>query len=165
MLSKDLISCKNHKDNNEMRKFLLMIFSACLLTQAHAFPCYITMMKDNCWTAYDVNVDLIDVATEQVIASMSIPKGKSWDRKEIVCQPKQVVKLKAKFSPDIWVKDKGREYVGKRFWSFPEQINQGDAAWNMVLCFSRDIQDVPLPPDVSGQCACDAKDIPPIAPR
>jgi len=148
-----------------MRKFLLMISGVCLLTQAHAFPCYITMMKDNCWASYDVTLDLIDVATEQVVASMSIPKGKSWARKEIVCQPKQVVKLKATFSPEIWAKDKGKAYFGKRFWSFPEQINKGDGAWNMVLCFARDLDGVPLPPDVSGQCTCEAKDIPPIAPR
>ena len=148
-----------------MRKLLIMLFSVFLFTQAHGFQCYITMIKDSCWSSYDVNVDLIDVATEKVLASMTMPKGKSWDRKEIVCQPKQMVKLKATFSPAFWEKDAGKVYYGKRFWSFPEEIKKDDKAWNMVICYANDIDGVPLPPDVSGQCVCEKKDIPVIVPH
>ena len=148
-----------------MRRFFTMLSGVCLLTQAHAFPCYITMIKDTCWSGYDVNVDVIDVATEKVLVTMNMPKGKSWDRKEIVCEPKQTVSLQATFSPTIWAKDEGKKYNGKRFWSFPEEIKKNESAWNMVICYARDIQGVPTPPDASGACACDKQGIPVIQPH
>ena len=148
-----------------MKKLLMLLFGVCFLTQAHAFPCYITMVKDSCWSKYNVNVDVVDVFTNKVMASMSIPEGKSWDRKEIVCQPKQTVFLKAAYSPSFWAKDAGRIYYGKRNLSFPEEIKKGDAAWNMTFCFASDFQEVSLPPDSSGQCICDVKGIPVIEPR
>ncbi len=148
-----------------MRRLFMMLSGVCLLSQAYAFPCYITMVKDSCWSSYNVSVDVIDVATEKVLATMSMPNGKSWDRKEIVCQPKQTVNLQATFSPAFWTKDAGKKYYGKRLWSFPEEIKKGDSAWNMTICYSSDLQGVPFPPDASGQCTCVTKDIPAIEPR
>lgn len=148
-----------------MRRLMVMFSGVCLFIQVHAFPCYITMVKDNCWLNYNVNVDIVDVSTEKVVATMTIPEGKPWDRKEIACQPKQTVKLKATYSPAFWAKEAGKFYYGKREWSFPEEIKKGDAAWNMILCFASDIEEVSLPPEVSGPCVCDMKDIPAIEPR
>lgn len=147
-----------------MRRILMMLSGVCFLTQVQAFPCYITMVKDSCWLKYNVTVDIVDVVTDKVVATMSMPEGKSWDRKKMVCQPKQTVSLRATYSPAFWSKDADKIYSGKRYWSFPEEVKKGDAAWNMMLCFSRDIAEVSLPPEASGQCVCDAKGIPAIEP-
>ena len=161
----DVILCSNQKELNAMRRFLLIWAGLCCMTQADAFPCYITLIKDSCWAPYDVSMDVIDVSTEKVVATMSMPKGTSWDRKEMVCQPKQTVKLQATFNPAFWAQDQGKNYYGKRFWSFPEEIKKGDAAWNMELCFAQDFDSVPLPPGASGQCVCEKTGIPVIPKR
>ncbi len=148
-----------------MRKLLLIMFGMSLFNQLNAFPCYITMVKNTCWTDYNVNVDVIDLATNKVVAAMSMPVGKSWDRREFSCEPQQTVMLQATYSPSIWEKESGKIYYGKHEWSFPEKINKGEGAWNMTLCFSNDLQEVPLPPKASGQCVCDLKNIPKIEPR
>jgi len=148
-----------------MRRLFMVLSGVCLLTQVHAFPCYITMVKDSCWTSYSVSVDVIDVTNKKVVATMSMPNEKSWDRKEIVCQPKQTVSLIATFSPAFWEKEENKKYYGKRIWSFPEEIKKGDGAWNMTICYPKDLQGIPLPPDASGKCTCETKDIPAIKPR
>ena len=148
-----------------MYRLLMMLFGVVLLNQAHAFPCYITMVKDNCWSKYNVSVNVVDVSTQTVLATLSIPEGKSWDRKEIVCQPKQTVMLKATYSPAFWEKDEGKIYSGKRDWSFPEKIVKNESAWNMVICFASEFQEVSLPPEAAGHCLCDMKSIPAIEPR
>lgn len=148
-----------------MSRLLKILLGLCLVAQAHAFPCYITMVKSNCWANYNVNVDVVDVLTDKVIASMSMPVGTTWDRKEIVCQPQQSVQLKATFSPVIWEKDEGKIYFGKRTWSFPAEIKKGSTAWNMGICFSGDFAETSIPPDALGPCQCDMKSIPPVEPR
>lgn len=148
-----------------MRKIWMLLCGTSLLTQAHAFPCYITLVKDNCWAEYDVNVDITDVMTNKVIATLNMPKGKSWARQQLVCQPKQTVSLAAKFSPAIWDKDEGKIYNGKRFWSFPETINKGDTAWNMTICYADAFSGLPSPANVKPNCTCDVSMIPVIKPN
>lgn len=148
-----------------MRKVLMILSGVFFLTQAQAFPCYITMIKDSCWSNYNVTVDIVDLFTNKVMVTMTMPKGKSWDRKEIVCQPKQTVQLRATYTPTFWAKDAGKVHYGKRHWSFPDEVKKGDAAWNMTLCFAKDIAEASLPPESSGQCICETKGIPEIEPR
>lgn len=145
-----------------MRKLLLMMLGFCWIAQSHAYPCYITIAKDNCWSKYNVSVEAIDVTNEKVLAKMTMPKGTSWARQKIDCQGGQTVMFKATFSPVFWEEDEGKVYAGKRYWSFPEKIAQGEAALNMRVCFTTDFAEVSLPPDASGHCACDMASIPAI---
>ncbi len=148
-----------------MRKLLMMLVGMGLYAQAYAFPCYFTLVKDNCWTDYNVTVDIVDTSNKKVVASLNMPKGKSWDRKEIACQPMQTFMLQAQYTPVIWQQDAGKIYYGKRYWSFPEEIKPGESAWNMVICYADHFQGLTLPPTSSGHCVCDMKGIPAIAPR
>ena len=148
-----------------MYRLFLLLFGACLCLQVHAFPCFITLVKDNCWTDYDVDVTVINVLNEKVLATINIPKGESWVRHELVCEPKQTVMFRAVFSPVFWESDAKKVYFAKRYWSFPEKIDKGAGAWNMNICFTQHFAAVPIPPEGSGRCACDMASIPPIKPR
>jgi hypothetical protein len=136
-----------------------------LAAQAYSFPCYITIIKDNCWTNYDVTVQVDDVMVDKPITSIVIPSGEAWTRYEFSCQEKQTLQFTAAFSPVIWDKDEDRKYKSKRFWSYPEIIRQGDTAWNMTVCYPQDFAEIPMPPDVSGACTCDKKIAPPVEER
>ena len=148
-----------------MRRIIMLLLGTGVFLQAYSFPCYITLVKDNCWTEYDVNVTVINVLNEQVLTTIHIPKGESWSRKELVCEPKQTVMFKAVFSPVFWESDSKKVYFGKRYWSFPDKIVAGAGAWDMKICFSDHFAAVPLPPEGGGHCACDMTGIPPIKPR
>ncbi len=145
-----------------MSKLVMMLVGVCGLAQVHALPCYITIAKDNCWTNYNVNIDIVDTLSVKVIASMSMPEGTPWVRQEIVCQPGQTVQVKATFSPVFWESDVGKVYFGRRYWSFPQQLDAGESALSMTICYANDFAAIPLPPDASGQCACDINSIPAI---
>ena len=148
-----------------MNRLLILLLGACWCLQAHAFPCFITLVKDNCWTDYDVDVTVINVSNEKVLTTIHIPKGESWVRYELPCDPKQTVMFRAVFSPVFWESDAKKVYFGERYWSFPEKIDAGAEAWNMNICFTRHFADVPLPPKASGHCACDMASLPPIKRR
>jgi DNA-binding beta-propeller fold protein YncE len=147
-----------------MHNLLKILMMYCISMHVYALPCYITMVKDSCWTEYNLTVDVIDASNDNVIATISVPKGESWARHEMTCQPEQVVNFRAKFSPVFWTSDTDKVFSTKKIWSFPDQINAGDGAWNMTICFADYFSGVPLPPEGSGQCVCDTKNIPPIKP-
>ena len=147
------------------RRLLLSLLSVGLVSQAQAFPCYITMVKDSCWTDYDVSVNVMDVMSEKPITTILVPSGKSWERYEFSCEEKLTVQLKATFSPIIWETDQEKSYLSKNFLSFPDEIKQGQTAWNMTVCYPSQFAGVPTPPDVSAGCICDTKSTPPVAKR
>ncbi len=145
-----------------MCKLLLMLVGLCLVGQSYAYPCYITVVKDTCWLKYNVSVDAVDVSNGTLLTTLTMPKGTSWARQKIDCQGKQVVMFKSTYSPVFWEGDEGKLYAAKRYWSFPEKIEPGEAALNMRVCFSTDFAEVSLPPDASGHCGCDMTSIPEI---
>ncbi len=146
------------------RLLLSFIFLTFTFTKTYAFRCYITLVKDSCWTNYNVSVDAINVMGEKLLTSLVIPQGTSWVRNEIDCQPKETLLFKATFTPAFWEKDAGKIYYGKRYWSFPETIGPNESAWNMTVCYGSDFAAIPLPPDAAGNCACDTSTIPVIKP-
>ena len=148
-----------------MSRLIMLLLGVSVLTEAQAFPCYITMVKSTCWSSYNVNANIIDSASEKVLANINMPEGTSWGRQEIDCQPKQTVELQATFSPTIWEKEEGKVYFGKRYWSFPEEIKKDESAWNMTICYPGDFAATPYPPEASGTCPCDTTNIPVIQPR
>lgn len=148
-----------------MIKPWVVLLAAGFISEAHAFPCYITLVKDSCWTNYNVSVDVMNVLTEKHVTTIHVDQGKSWSRVEFNCDAKDTVRFKASFSPAFWESDKGKQFSAKRYWSFPEEILPKQSAWNMTLCYPGDFSAVPLPPDVSGDCRCNKDDLPAVQPR
>lgn len=148
-----------------MRRLVLVWMCVCVVLQSHAFPCFITVVKDSCWTDYTVRVDVVDFRHNNLITTLVIPASKSFKRYEFVCEPGQTVAFNATFTPSFWEKEAGKVYSSQRSWSFPETIGSGQSAWNMTLCFSGDFLEVPLPPTGSGHCVCDKAHLPKIEPR
>lgn len=131
-------------------------------SSAFSFHCFLTVMKDSCWTDYNVTVVAMDSDTNKPAATITIPKGQSWGRQEFNCQPKETLNYLATFSPVFWKQDEGKQYSGKRTWSLPEQIQKGMTAWNITVCYPEQFAEVPLPPTAGGNCTCDARNIPPV---
>lgn len=129
-----------------------------------AFPCYLTVAKDTCWTNYNVTIQAFDAQTNALLTTVMIPTDSSWRREKFTCQPSQKIRFAATFSPIIWEQDKGRVYAGTDFWSLPDEPKADELAWNIPLCFSAQFSELPLPPTATGHCRCETGTIPPIEP-
>lgn len=139
---------------------LISIFLA--ITKAYAFPCYVTVAKENCWVDYDVNVTVIDAKTRQPLSAVHIAKGDMWGRASFTCQPGETLMYSATFAPTIWDGEENNVYEALRFWSLPTAPRPKELAWEINVCFAQAFSGVPLPPQASGVCVCDFKSIPPI---
>lgn len=148
-----------------MLKFLILLFSFGLSFPTHAFNCFLTIAKDSCWLNYNVTVDMIDTKNGKTVASVVIPEGQAWTRIPFGCQPDQSFSFQAKFSPAFWNQDTDKVYPGHHYWSLPKLIKKGEAAWNLTICYPNSFSGVPLPPDASGQCLCNIKNIPAVEPQ
>lgn len=138
----------------------LMIVSA----QSFAFPCFFTLVKDSCWTDYDVKVMVMDATTNKQVIAVEVPKGKSWARQSFSCQPAQRFFYKAAFQPSFWQSEAGKSYMSLRYWSLPGAIGD-DTAWNIPVCYPAAFAEVPFPPTATGNCKCDFSTIPAIQPQ
>lgn len=146
-------------------KSLVVLLGFLCINPLWAMTCYYTLAKDNCWTNYNVSVDVIDATTNKLLVNATIPAGQQWIRESFDCQPAQKLMYKAQFSPVFWQNDVGKTYAAKDYWTLPATINPGDSAWNLSVCYPAAFSLVPLPPDATSQCACDFGSIPAIPPR
>lgn len=136
--------------------FLMILFT----TPGWSFSCFLTLVKDSCWTNYTVSMDVIDAATLKTLFTVTAPSGQSWARQEFTCTPKQVLLYVSRFSPVFWHNDEGKTYPGLRNWTLPSTVNPGERAWTIPVCFPAEFSQVPFPPDAKGNCACDFDSIP-----
>lgn len=127
-----------------------------------AFPCFITMVKDNCWKNYNVTVDVLDAQTNEILVTLDIPKGVPWSRKSFESNPKQRFMLRARFSPAFWSGEENKYYYASRYWALPEEIVGETTAWHVGACFPENFSSVPLPPDAGSNCKCDRREIPDV---
>ena len=148
-----------------MIRALLMAMGLGLSLQAHAFTCYLTLVKDSCWKNYTVHVDVIDANVDKVLTSISVPAGKVWNRIEFECQPSLKMLYAATFSPIFWESDKGKKFYAKRYWTLPDAPKPNESAWDIRVCYPERFSEVPFPPDAIGNCTCDYTDIPDVAPK
>lgn len=141
-------------------------FIACggflLASVSWAFPCYLTVAKDNCWSDYEVSIDVIDSANGANVRTVSIPKNKQWARVLMDCHTSEKFMYIAQFSPIFWASDKGKKYMAKHYWSLPDKIHPQDTAWTLSVCFADDFSLVPAPPQAVAKCVCDFSKLPPI---
>ena len=145
-----------------MFKFGMMLLSLFLFSQAYAFPCFVTVMKDKCWANYNVTVDVKDVTHDKVMSTVVVPKGKSWERASFDCQAQQELGFYAQFSPPIWEKTRTQTYGAKRYRFLPAQIAATTKAWNVSVCYPADFAGVPSPAGDLSHCGCDASVVTPI---
>lgn len=140
-------------------------FAAFILSvQAWAFPCYLTLVKDSCWTNYEVNVVMMDALNRNKLTTITVPKSKSWARQKFTCQPGQKLVYEATFKPVFWKSEVGKVYEATRFWFLPNTVGTGETAWDIPVCFPAAFSQVPFPPDAMGNCQCDFKAVPSIKP-
>jgi hypothetical protein len=152
-----------------MKGLTKLIPTALVLTigcvnQASAITCFFTLMKDSCWTDYDVTVKVVDASNKKPLTNITVPKGKSWNRVTFTCDEGQSFNYSATFTPTFWKADEGKVFPGNRTWMLPEKLQKGDTAWNITLCYPEQFSEVPMPPTAAGSCVCDAKKIPPVTP-
>jgi len=147
-----------------MLKILIMGLGAFFVMQVHAFSCYLTVAKDNCWKDYNVTIGVFDTSNDKQIATLIIPEGSAWARQAFTCQPGEKLRFQAQFTPVFWESDQGKVYPAKDFWTLPDKPAQGDIAWNITLCYPEQFSEVPFPPQAGAHCKCDLSGIPPIKP-
>jgi len=127
---------------------------------AMAFPCFITIAKDSCWTNYTVMIEVLDAETNDILATIVIPKGESWSRARFDAKAKQHVMLKAQFKPAFWKSEEKKVYYAKRYWNLPDAIEGKTTAVHVSICYPENFSAVPLPPGANSKCACSKPDIP-----
>jgi hypothetical protein len=147
-----------------LKRLLILGTSLLLISPTWAsITCYYTLVKDNCWAKYAISVEVTDAITAKVLTTVTVPTGKSWTRVTFPCETNgQKLMYHARFSPSIWESEKGKVYPAKNYWSLPDQVNPGDSAWNVSVCYSADFSEVPLPPEATGTCKCDFSVVPEI---
>ena len=144
---------------------LIISWSLIYCSAIWSFTCYFTLVKDSCWTKYNVSVDVVDDDKSTVLTTVNVPAGTPWIRQKFTCEAKQKLMYKARFTPVFWQSDVGKTYSADRYWFMPGTINPGDTAWNIPVCFPANFSEVPFPPDAKGNCKCDFSTIPAIKPK
>lgn len=132
------------------------------ISTSYAFPCYATLVKDTCWTQYDVTVTVLDAMTHKALAVIDAPKGQSWGREPFTCQPGQQLLYTAQFKPTFWQGDENKTYTATSYWSLPKSTSPKESAWNVSICYARDFSEVPMPPGATASCQCQFQKVPPI---
>jgi hypothetical protein len=145
----------------------LFVYLCCAFvsSQVFAFTCYLTLVKDNCWTNYSVKVEVLDADKNKPLVQVEVPKGQSWVRQSFVCQPAQKLVYQATYEPIFWQSEKGKINRSLRYWVLPKTVSEEESAWDIPVCFSKDFAAVPLPPDAVGNCQCNFANIPEIKPQ
>lgn len=145
-----------------MHKLIAAFIGVGLTAQVHSFPCFITMIKDSCWTNYNLTVTVNNATTGKTVTTVSVPQGTSWARQQFDCQPADVLSYSAIFNPVFWQNDEGKTYAGQNETILPKAIGQGETAWNINLCYPAQFSEVPMPPEADSHCKCVTEGIPPI---
>ncbi|MBI2785523.1 MAG: hypothetical protein HYX60_04120 [Legionella longbeachae] len=148
-----------------LKRVFILILSFLSSSSLWAITCYYTLAKDNCWLKYNVFVDVMDSTTDKVLTTVTVPAGKLWVRQTFPCEPGGKLMYRARFTPAIWENEIGKTYTARNYWSLPNNVNPGETAWNISVCFPSDFSQVPLPPDASNNCKCDFNNIPIIPPK
>ena len=142
-----------------------IIFASIVTANVYAFPCLLTVVKDSCWTKYDVTVTGVNVMTNKTEISVLIPRGKSWARGSFSCDPSETLTFNASFKPAFWKGDVDKQYPSMSKKSLPTVITKDETAWSITLAYPGDFSSITLPPDASGNCKYDLKAVPAVEPQ
>ncbi len=148
-----------------MLKYFALIITVLLSFNAHAFTCFLTMIKDNCWLKYNLTVNIIDAANGKVIGTVIVPTDTPWARQKFTCQAQQKLMFQAQFNPVFWKNDEGKTYNATNYWTLPNEVKKDETAWNLNVCYPKQFAEVPFPPEGTDNCQCDTSNIPPVPPQ
>lgn len=138
--------------------FITLSFFVC--TQVHAFTCFVTLIKDSCWTNYNVTATVVDADSGHTLATITVPQGTPWGRGKFACEPKQTLSMSTVFSPIFWQNDQNKVYPGQHDWQLPIAIKKGETAWNIPVCYPEEFAEVPVPPTAGSNCKCNKESVP-----
>ena len=144
---------------------LAFVCASALSCNVQAFPCFLTIVKDSCWTKYDVTVTAVNSVTNKTEISVLVPRDKSWARSAFSCEPSESLYFYASFTPAFWKQDVNKQYPAISKKSLPMLITKGATAWNITLAYPGDFSELTLPPDAKGSCRYDLKAVPPVEPQ
>ncbi|WP_367607186.1 hypothetical protein [Legionella sp. W05-934-2] len=144
-------------------KYFYALFLPFVMEISYAdVTCYLNIVKDSCWNDFNVNVVAIDTSNRSQVAQATIAKGSKWTRVSFKCNPGQTLLYNATFTPAFWEADKDKVYHATQYWSLPNQLNPGDVAWELTICFPSSFSGVPFPPTAGSDCACQYDQIQPL---
>lgn len=147
-----------------MHKWFFYLFIIIFSQRALAFNCYITMVKDSCWTDYNLTVTVRDANNNNELTQIIVPKGQSWGRQAFSCEKGQTLALTAQFDPIFWSTDEGKIFPGQRYWKLPDNIESGISGWNVTVCYPKWFANVPTPPTATSNCKCNTDNLPQLPP-
>lgn len=147
-------------------KYFIGLCGMWFVANVWSFNCFITIVKDTCWTDYNVTVDVLDADNaNQKLVTVIVPTGSAWNRQKFSCKPSQKLKFQARFTPVFWKKDAGKVYNGTNYWILPDKPSPDETAWNLTICYPKQFSEVPFPPTGGGNCKCETKKVPPVPPQ
>jgi ribosomal protein L24E len=143
-------------------KKILLLLTLGYSTPLMAFTCYVTLVKDSCWTDYNVKVSIVDTKNKKNLTTAVVPAKESWTRVSFDCNPSQQLEYLANFSPAFWENDKNKVFRSKQYRMLNSAINPTDVAWDIPVCFPAEFSEVPFPPQGDKNCKCDFSVVKPI---
>lgn len=143
-------------------KKISLLLALGFVTKAMAFTCYFTVVKDSCWTDFDLKVTALDTRDKSVLTTAVIPAKQSWTRTSFDCNPGQQLEYNAIFSPTFWENDKDKIFRSKKYRLLNSKIEPTDVAWDIQVCFPEEFAEVPFPPKGDKNCRCDFSLVTPI---
>lgn len=145
-------------------KAAIIFFALILIHPGYAkeIECYLTVVKNDCWKTYNVDVTLTDLASKEKIVSLRAPSGKLWSRDKFTCTLGKVLEYSATYSPVFWQTDQGKVFYSNKYWTLPESLAENQAALNITICFPEQFVGTPIPPDATAKCKCDTSVAPEI---
>jgi hypothetical protein len=146
----------------KITKFLMGLSLLFFYPCSWATQCVLTLVKDSCWTDYQVNVQFTDKLSNKLVTTVNIPANQNWSRVKFNCAAGQVLAGVATFSPIIFSSEKNNTYSGVRFWHLPQTVPEAGVIWSLQICFGSDFANLPFPPKATGNCKCDTSLIPPV---
>ena len=129
--------------------------------QSMSMTCYLTIVKDSCWVNYNVTTIVKDTSNGVAVASVVVPKNRTWVRVKFPCQSEQTFSFQAQYSPVMWQGTEGQQYNAQNYWQLP-MLTAATPAQSLALCYGRDFSEVPIPPSAKGQCSCDMSSLPAV---
>lgn len=124
--------------------------------------CYLDLVKDSCWNQFNVTITATDMNARQQLVKETVGQSKKWKRVAFKCKPGQTLYYSATFSPVFWQDLDDKVYYATKYWSLPNKLKKGDAAWEIKICFPKDFSGVPYPPEVGSNCRCQYDAITPL---
>lgn len=127
-----------------------------------AIECYVTLLKDKCWSGYQVHMTIENLKSLNKVIDLDVGPNQTWARKKFDCEASQVLKKSVSFTPAIWDSEKGKIYQNNFMTRLPDTKPAQGVIWSMEVCFPKNFSQVPTPIKNMNDCGCDKTNVPEI---